>query len=120
MANHSRISLDAKVGNGMDRHMFAMRDIATRGGDDGDVPALFNDPAYAALSEVILSTSTLSSDALVGGGFGPVNAQCYALGYGIEQSGARFSGMSYGRDAGVLLEHIDGALRSIRELVEQK
>ena len=84
VTNHSKISLEAKIGKGMDRHMFALRDVALRraGGEGGDaaLPAIFTEPAYAALGEVILSTSTLSSDALVGGGFGPVGPQCYALG----------------------------------------
>jgi carnitine O-palmitoyltransferase 2 len=84
VTNHSKISLEAKIGKGMDRHMFALRDVALRraGGVSGDaaLPAIFTDPAHAALGEVILSTSTLSSDALVGGGFGPVGPQCYALG----------------------------------------
>ena len=38
---------------------------------------------YKRLGHIILSTSTLASPALDGGGFGPVNQDCYGIGYGI-------------------------------------
>ena len=40
--------------------------------------------SYKTLSEIILSTSTLSSPALDGGGFGPVGPRCYGIGYGVQ------------------------------------
>ena len=42
-----------------------------------------------------LSTSTLSSPALDGGGFGPVTADGYGVGYGIQDDGSGFSVTSY-------------------------
>ena len=47
-----------------------------------EVP-IFQDPSYAYMNEIILSTSTLSSDAVLLGGFAPVSARGYGVGYGI-------------------------------------
>jgi hypothetical protein len=57
---------------------------------------------YQKLSKIILSTSTLASPALDAGGFGPVNRDCYGIGYGIVVSVAEspspfsFSALSLG------------------------
>ena len=72
----------ALTGKGWDRHMFALKDLALRNGQA--VPAVFHGEAYRVLSEIILSTSTLSSPALDGGGFGPVGPNCYGIGYGFK------------------------------------
>jgi carnitine O-palmitoyltransferase 2 len=38
----------------------------------GKFPAIFQDPAYAAINHNIISTSTLISPSVRAGGFGPV------------------------------------------------
>ena len=48
----------------MDRHLFALRKLAEA---EGDAPPLFTGAAMAKLNKIILSTSTLSSDALENG-----------------------------------------------------
>ena len=45
------------------------------------MPAIFQDVSYERLSEIILSTSTLTSPVINGGGFGPTGARCYGIGY---------------------------------------
>ena len=65
-------------GQGFDRHMFSMKAIAAARG--GELPAVYTDPAYAQLNHVILSTSTLSSPALLIGGFAPVVPNGYGIG----------------------------------------
>lgn len=45
--------------------------------------ALFEDPCYSYMNEIILSTSTLSSDAVLLGGFAPVSFGGYGVGYGV-------------------------------------
>lgn len=42
---------------------------------------LFTDPAYAKINHNILSTSTLQSPAIAAGGFAPVVADGYGIGY---------------------------------------
>lgn len=59
--------------------MFALKYLAEQ--QNLPVPALYQDPAYAALNHNILSTSTLGSPAVELGGFAPVVRDGYGLGY---------------------------------------
>ena len=68
------------TGQGFDRHLFVMKVLAEKEGIE--VP-LFQDPNYSYMNEIILSTSTLSSDAVLLGGFAPVSPRGYGVGYGI-------------------------------------
>lgn len=76
---HAAVSKDAKMGSGIDRHLFALRKVAERRNPQG-IPALFHDAAYKTLGMNMMSTSSLYSDALLGGGFGPVSPG-YGVGY---------------------------------------
>ena len=69
------------VGNGFDRHMFAMKALVAARGEE--LPTVYQDPAYAKMNHVILSTSTLSSPALLIGGFAPVVPNGYGIGNSV-------------------------------------
>lgn len=99
---HKKISLAAVMGKGVDRHLFALSVWAERlglqdpvGAGQGKRLPVFADPSWAYFKDIRLSTSTLASDALDGGGFGPVNGHSYAIGYGIEERGSQYHVMSY-------------------------
>ncbi|ESL09390.1 carnitine O-palmitoyltransferase II [Trypanosoma rangeli SC58] len=77
MKKHVELSKLAKMGEGVDCHLFALKKVAQRR-NPNRVPDLFSNPSYATLCSNMMSTSTLCPDALVGGSFGPVS-----LGYGI-------------------------------------
>ena len=66
-------------GQGFDRHLFALKYLSASKGDV--LPDIFQDPAYTNINHIILSTSTLSSPAILAGGFGPVVPDGY--GYGM-------------------------------------
>ena len=68
-------------GEGFDRHLFALKYLAQQ--RSIALPALYQDPAYAAINHNILSTSTLSSPAVELGGFAPVVPDGYGIGYVI-------------------------------------
>lgn len=80
---HNQLTKDAAMGQGFDRHMFAMKTAAEkiRVLDEFDV---FLDPSYAKINHNIISTSTLTSSGLLGGGFGPVVNDGYGIGYNIQ------------------------------------
>ena len=46
----------------------------------GKIPEFYRDPGYVKLNHIILSTSTLTSPAVVIGGFGPVTPDGYGVG----------------------------------------
>lgn len=92
---HRNISMDAIMGKGVDRHLFALQKWHSVVHGSAPLPAIFTDPGYATFKDIRLSTSTLASPALAGGGFGPVSPHSYAIGYGIEERGAHFHIMNY-------------------------
>lgn len=66
------------MGQGFDRHMFALKKIAE---DNGlPVPEVFNSYEYNFLNKSILSTSTLSAPSVMAGGFGPVVKEGFGIG----------------------------------------
>ena len=57
------------AGQGFDRHLFALRTLAE---SEKLTMPIFEDPSYSYINHIILSTSTLSADAVLLGGFAPV------------------------------------------------
>uniref|UniRef100_A0A674JIC8 Choline/carnitine acyltransferase domain-containing protein n=1 Tax=Terrapene triunguis TaxID=2587831 RepID=A0A674JIC8_9SAUR len=76
---HRRLQLEAALGKGFDRHLFALKHLSVSRGDP--MPELFLDSAYQKLNHIILSTSTLHSPAVHLGGFGPVVPDGFGIGY---------------------------------------
>ena len=103
------------MGQGMDRHIFALNALAE---SQGLQPALLHCAAVQKLRHIILSTSTLASEIIVGGGFGPVNDDCYAIGYGIRDLGCRAQVMSYGRDSQGFIDCLEQGMRDMRDVLE--
>eukprot|EP01102_Stenamoeba_stenopodia_P010021 TRINITY_DN2973_c0_g1_i3.p1 TRINITY_DN2973_c0_g1~~TRINITY_DN2973_c0_g1_i3.p1 ORF type:complete len:186 (-),score=47.35 TRINITY_DN2973_c0_g1_i3:78-635(-) len=112
---HSKLVKEAVTGKGMDRHLFALFNLSKEHGDN--VPELFRDKAYATINHNILSTSTLSSKAIEGGGFGPVVADGYGLGYAVEDTSVGFNVTSYGRKTSEFVDHIARALADIKSVL---
>ncbi|XP_041460705.1 carnitine O-palmitoyltransferase 2, mitochondrial-like [Lytechinus variegatus] len=75
---HNVLTKEAAMGQGWDRHLFALRTLAAK---EGKTPAIFADPAYSFINHIILSTSTLSAPAILIGGFAPVVPNGLGIGY---------------------------------------
>lgn len=43
-------------------------------------PAIYEDPSYKVINNILLSTSSLSSPAISFGGFGPVSPEGFGIG----------------------------------------
>lgn len=113
---HGELTKNGVMGQGFDRHLFGLRAMAGILGME--TPELFTLPAHDVMSKIILSTSTLSSPALTGGSFGPVNDDCYGIGYGIEKEGALFQLSSYRDDLPQLRELLVESIVEIESLLE--
>ena len=72
------------AGQGCDRHLFALRTLAEE--EEQPLPAIFTDSSYQHMNHIILSTSTLSTDSVLIGGFAPVTSNGYGVGYNVSQS----------------------------------
>lgn len=113
-SNHFRITREALMGQGVDRHLYALNYFAQQAGHS---PAIFSDDAWAVMKDIRLSTSTLASDALDGGGFGPVSRTAYSVGYGIAERGMQFNIMSYALDNKGFAESATRAMDQIKEVM---
>lgn len=75
---HNQLTREAAMGQGFDRHLFALKHFAEK---TNLLCNIFDDPDYAYLNHIILSTSTLSSPAIYAGGFGPVEKDGLGVAY---------------------------------------
>ncbi|XP_060083405.1 carnitine O-palmitoyltransferase 2, mitochondrial-like [Ylistrum balloti] len=90
---HGDLTKKAAMGQGFDRHLFALRTLAE---EENFFPhKIFTDPNYQKINHIILSTSTLSSPAVVIGGFAPVTPDGFGIGYSIESNRIGFNVTSY-------------------------
>lgn len=112
---HGAITKDALMGKGWDRHLFALRLLAE---EKGNPPHIFADPSYGLINNIILSTSTLSSPALQGGGFGPSGRDCYGISYGHEDALVQFGIMSYKRKTKAFAQALIDAISDFHKVIE--
>lgn len=107
------------AGQGFDRHLFFLR-ILTE--STGKVPEIFQDRAYKPINHIILSTSTLSSPALMLGGFGPVVRDGFGVSYGIQDDWLGYNVTSYPPNTDVCgyLECLRRSLEDIYSILEGK
>ncbi|XP_037949053.1 carnitine O-palmitoyltransferase 2, mitochondrial-like [Teleopsis dalmanni] len=81
---HGNLTKEAAMGQGFDRHLFALKHEAVK--QNKTIPELYNTEAYRKINYNIISTSTLSSDALLAGSFGPVVQDGLGVGYSIQNA----------------------------------
>jgi len=113
-SQHFTITRNALMGQGVDRHLYALNHFAQA---EGMAPGIFTDPAWGIMKDIRLSTSTLASDALDGGGFGPVSRTAYSVGYGAADRGMQFNIMSYALDNKGFAENARKAMSQIKDVM---
>jgi len=111
---HNQLTKEAAMGDGFDRHLFALRKICEA--DGGELPSLFTGKAYTSLNHNILSTSTLSSPHIAFGGFGPVVEDGFGIGYSIQADklGLVVSSFPPHRDGAGFVKSAEEAYEAIR------
>lgn len=112
---HSTLTKSAATGQGFDRHMFMLRRL---GEQSGHVAGLFTDNGcYERLNHIILSTSTLQSPAIMSGGFGPVAADGFGLGYSLFDDTLGLHITDYRGHASALLESIEHSWADLADVL---
>ena len=79
---HVELAKEAVVGNGVDRHLMAMKLVATEEDTVHDI-ALFNNEMYSYSSDFLISSSNVTSPELSIFGFGATSHKGYGIGYQI-------------------------------------
>lgn len=116
---HGQLTKEAAMGQGFDRHLFALRYLAA---DKGvALPELYLEPAYRQINHNILSTSTLNSPAVSLGGFAPVVPDGFGIAYVVHDGWIGCNVSSYsGRNAGEFLQCVQKGLEDIFDALEGK
>ncbi|XP_056001188.1 carnitine O-palmitoyltransferase 2, mitochondrial-like [Ostrea edulis] len=115
---HGSLTRNAAMGKGFDRHLFGLKILAEE--EDGRLPEMFTDSNYQKINHIILSTSTVSSPAILIGGFAPVTPNGYGVGYSTEDSRIGFNVTSYppSTNAPNFIECVTKALDDMYEVLE--
>ncbi|XP_017471616.1 PREDICTED: carnitine O-palmitoyltransferase 2, mitochondrial isoform X2 [Rhagoletis zephyria] len=114
---HNKLVKEAAMGQGFDRHLFALKHQALVHGKR--LPQIYDSEAYAKINHNIISTSTLSSNALLAGSFGPVVADGLGIGYSIQDGycGAIVSSYEQQRDGKEFVHNLEAALKDIHTIL---
>ncbi|KAI8039277.1 hypothetical protein M5D96_008000 [Drosophila gunungcola] len=104
---HGQLTKEAAMGQGFDRHLFALRHTAQKEGIP--LPDLYETEAYRRINNNIISTSTLGSDALLAGSFGPVN----------DFAGAIVTTYKNQADGKVFIDSLESAFDKICAVIQQ-
>ncbi|XP_053325242.1 carnitine O-palmitoyltransferase 2, mitochondrial [Spea bombifrons] len=116
---HGQLTKEAAMGQGFDRHLFALRYLAASKGQT--LPELYQDPAYAQINHNVLSTSTLTSPAVQLGGFAPVVADGFGVGYGVHDDWIGCNVSAYpARDVKQFVQCVHQSLDDIFKVLEDK
>ncbi|XP_076246066.1 carnitine palmitoyltransferase 2 isoform X2 [Calliopsis andreniformis] len=117
---HTALTKDAAMGQGFDRHLFALKKIWEN--SNSPKPAIFEDPSYEYINNNILSTSTLSSPAVFAGGFGPVVQNGYGIGYMIQDNrlGAVVTSYVQHCSANEYIKCLEQAFKAIHQVLANK
>ena len=82
LAAHTKYTLDASDGRGVDRHLFGLKKLLREG---EKLPALYEDPAYGYSSSWYISSSQLSSEFFNGYGWSQVIDDGFGIAYMINE-----------------------------------
>ncbi|KAM7352815.1 carnitine palmitoyltransferase 2 [Cochliomyia hominivorax] len=114
---HGQLTKDAAMGQGFDRHLFALKHMAAI--NNKPLPELYNSTAFNRINYNIISTSTLSSDALLAGSFGPVVRDGLGIGYSIqnEECGAIVTSYENGCNGEEFINSLEQAFNAIHKVI---
>ncbi|WKY07151.1 hypothetical protein Q1695_006956 [Nippostrongylus brasiliensis] len=117
---HGQLVKEASMGQAFDRHLLGLKISAERLGMP--VPALFEDLGFLRMGHFVLSTSTLSTNTIVFGGFGPVVEDGFGIGYNVSSSrmGAVISSRKKHRDAKEFSKALVNNLETLNSILPKK
>jgi carnitine O-acetyltransferase len=115
-AEHSRLTKESAGGNGVDRHLFALKCLSQR--NSMPLPDFFQSKAWATLNHTILSTSNCGNPSLRLFGFGPAVPDGFGIGYIIKDNGLQYSVSSKHRQNKRYAEILRSTLTEMQNLLQ--
>lgn len=117
---HGRLIKEAAMGNGFDRHLFGLKHIAQL--NKIPLDPIYEHDAYRKINCNILSSSTLTSNGLYAGGFGPVEPNGYGIGYNIQEEflGTIVTNYAQQKNGSEFVDCLRESYDDIRKVLEAK
>ena len=117
---HNKLTKEAAMGQGFDRHLFALKFLNNKLG--GAPLPIFEDPNYAKLNYIVLSTSTLVSPALEVGGFAAVVPDGLGIGYAMfdDWFGTQASCYPPHNDGSEFIKELTGVCEDLKTVLSGK
>ncbi|KAI5295467.1 Carnitine O-acetyltransferase mitochondrial [Ascosphaera acerosa] len=114
LASHTKYTLDASHGYGVDRHLFGLKKLLQQG---EPLPQIYQDPAYAYSTSWYLSTSQLSSEYFNGYGWSQVIDQGFGLAYMINENNLQINVVSKKLGSDRMSYYLNEAALDMRDLL---
>ena len=116
--SHSALVKEAAAGKGADRHLYALKCIASKCQESFDTQnSLFSSDAWKVMNRTILSTSNCGNPSLELFGFGPVVPDGFGIGYIIKDNGISYTVTSKHRQTQRFVQMLQNTLESIQEML---
>jgi hypothetical protein len=113
---HSRLVKESATGNGVDRHLFALKCLSQR--ISMPLPDFFQSKAWETLNHTVLSTSNCGNPSLRLFGFGPTVSDGFGIGYIIKDNGIQYSVSSKHRQNKRYVETLRSTLKEMQNLLK--
>ncbi|KAK2758320.1 Carnitine O-acetyltransferase mitochondrial [Arachnomyces sp. PD_36] len=114
LAQHTKYTVEASDGKGVDRHLFGLKKLLQSG---EKVPAIYEDPAYSYSSSWYISSSQLSSEYFNGYGWSQVIDDGFGIAYMINENSLQFNIVCKHLGAERMSFYINEAANEIRDLL---
>jgi carnitine O-acetyltransferase len=119
IAKHSRTTVLAVSGQGVDRPLLGYRMLLAEDPSKPPIPDIFLDPTYAYSTHWFLSTSQISDPTMYAYAWGEVVPDGYGFAYMINDDHIYTNICSKGLDSERMRVHLAQALDDMRELLEE-
>ncbi|KAJ5569442.1 uncharacterized protein N7459_008872 [Penicillium hispanicum] len=114
LAQHTKYTLEASDGRGVDRHLFGLKKLLQPG---EKLPAIYEDPAFAYSGSWYLSTSQLSSEYFNGYGWSQVIDDGFGIAYMINENSLNFNIVCKRLGAHRMSYYLNEAASELRDLL---
>ncbi|CAH2076707.1 unnamed protein product, partial [Iphiclides podalirius] len=116
-AYHTELVKQASMGQGFDRHLFALMKVAEE--NNMSRPEFYDSYEYKYLNKSVLSTSTLSAPSVMAGGFGPVAKEGFGIGYSAfpDKLGAAVTSYKAHNDSSQFIEALQRSFTDITDIL---
>ncbi|EYE97730.1 carnitine O-acetyltransferase CAT2 [Aspergillus ruber CBS 135680] len=114
LASHTKYTMDAGDGRGVDRHLFGLKKLLK---DGEQLPDLYQDPAYSYSGSWYLSTSQLSSEFFNGYGWSQVIDDGFGIAYMVNENSLNFNIVCKRIGANRMSYYLNEAANDLRDLL---